>query len=340
MCKLHSLFFLLFSIFSYIKLSKGSQPISKTITVDLNGLADFNTIQDAINSIPDSNNEWIKIHINQGTYTEKVTIPYQKSYIILEGDGSNETFIQWGDHEPIIRPDLDADIKISWNTATFLSLADNVILSALTFKNTYQDLDNPQNAVAALINGDKTSVYGCSFIGIQDTLSDLCGRHYFRDCSVEGIVDFIFGYGQSIYEGCTLNTVSSGVPVGYVTAQGRQQSNDPNGFVFKNCHIGGSAEAYLGRGWGNYSRVLFYQTYMENIIVPKGWIDWRAGYGGNFTTFAESDCIGPGSNTSGRVKWEKELSDDDVKKLTSISTFINSDNWLDQQPNDYGYTSD
>jgi len=56
--------------------------------------------------------------------------------------------------------------------------------------------------------------------------------------------------------------------------------------------------------------------------------------------FAECGCNGPGSNTSARVKWEKELSDDDVNMLTSISTFINCDGWLDQKPDGYGYISD
>ncbi|ONK67599.1 uncharacterized protein A4U43_C05F1760 [Asparagus officinalis] len=334
----------LFCIF-FLWISVGYATIQKNITVDQSGNGDFKTVQEAIDSVPDGNKDWIKIHVNQGVYREKVMISVPKEYIFLEGDGAKLTKIQWGDHAFSDLNQSNSDVSIPQDTmqsATFSLFASNFKAQGIEFTNTYNLGDDTPiiQAVAALIGGDKASFYDCSFIGNQDTLCDYLGRHYFYNCFIEGAIDFVFGFGQSIYDGCTLNTVSSGVPVGYVTAQGRQQSNDPNGFVFKNCHIGGSAEAYLGRGWGNYSRVLFYQTYMENIIVPKGWIDWRAGYGGNFTTFAESDCIGPGSNTSGRVKWEKELSDDDVKKLTSISTFINSDNWLDQQPNDYGYTSD
>lgn len=226
----------------------------------------------------------------------------------------------------------------SWDTATFLSLADNVILNGIKFKNTYQETTQPQNAVAALINGDKTSIYGCSFIGIQDTLSDLFGRHYFKDCHIEGIVDIIYGYGQSIYETCELLTVPSSVPVGYVTAQGRTTSSDTSGFVFKSCKIGGPAKAYLGRGWRTYARVLLYQTHLDENIVPEGWDPWYAQGGGIATTFSEVDCSGPGSNTSQRVKWAKKLSGHDIKYLTSVSSFINQDGWLDQQPPGYGYT--
>lgn len=51
-----------------------------------------------------------------------------------------------------------------------------------------------------MIAGDKASFYRCSFYGVQDTLWDVEGRHYFKGCFIEGAVDFIFGAGQSIYE--------------------------------------------------------------------------------------------------------------------------------------------
>lgn len=55
-------------------------------------------------------------------------------------------------------------------------------------------------AVAALINGDKCAFYSVGFSGIQDTLWDADGRHFFHRCTIRGAVDFIFGNGQSIYK--------------------------------------------------------------------------------------------------------------------------------------------
>ncbi|KAL5996471.1 hypothetical protein ACLOJK_026551 [Asimina triloba] len=49
-------------------------------------------------------------------------------------------------------------------------------------------------------SGDKNSFYNCSFLGLQDTLWDNQGRHFFAGCYVEGAVDFIFVARQSIYE--------------------------------------------------------------------------------------------------------------------------------------------
>lgn len=74
----------------------------------------------------------------------------------------------------------------------------------LCLQNYYnQENDVNQNiapAAAAAIYGDKSAFYGCNFVGLQDTLWDVSGRHYFRDCQIEEAVDFIFGDGQSFYE--------------------------------------------------------------------------------------------------------------------------------------------
>ena len=60
-------------------------------------------------------------------------------------------------------------------------------------------------AVAARVYGDKTIFRECGFIGFQDTLFDSTGRHYFKDCYIQGEVDFIFGSAQSYYEVIVVN---------------------------------------------------------------------------------------------------------------------------------------
>lgn len=55
-------------------------------------------------------------------------------------------------------------------------------------------------AIAAKVEGDQTAFYDCTFKGVQDTLYDAKGRHYFHNCFIQGAVDFIYGDGQSIYE--------------------------------------------------------------------------------------------------------------------------------------------
>jgi pectinesterase len=58
-------------------------------------------------------------------------------------------------------------------------------------------------AVAVLLNGDMMAFYECGFYGAQDTLFDYSGRHYFKDCRIQGSIDFIFGHAQSFYRVCT-----------------------------------------------------------------------------------------------------------------------------------------
>lgn len=55
-------------------------------------------------------------------------------------------------------------------------------------------------AVAARIFGDRSAFFDCGFMGFQDTLWDVQGRHLFENCYIEGAIDFIFGRGQSIYK--------------------------------------------------------------------------------------------------------------------------------------------
>jgi len=65
---------------------------------------------------------------------------------------------------------------------------------------------NPKNnhthiaAVAAMISGDKTYFFRVGFFGYQDTLWDNNGRHYYKLCTIQGAIDFIFGAGQSLFE--------------------------------------------------------------------------------------------------------------------------------------------
>ena len=54
-------------------------------------------------------------------------------------------------------------------------------------------------ALAMRISGDKAAFYNCKFIGFQDTLCDDKGRHFFKDCYIQGTYDFIFGNGKSLY---------------------------------------------------------------------------------------------------------------------------------------------
>ncbi|CAL5336825.1 unnamed protein product [Camellia sinensis] len=50
--------------------------------------------------------------------------------------------------------------------------------------------------------GDQAAFWGCGFFGAQDTLHDDRGHHYFKDCYIQGSIDFIFGNARSLYKSC------------------------------------------------------------------------------------------------------------------------------------------
>ena len=48
-------------------------------------------------------------------------------------------------------------------------------------------------------------------------------------------------------------------------------------------------------------------------------------------TCAEIECTGPGADMSKRVKWVKNLSEKEVRRLVSVQRFINQGMWLQEQ---------
>lgn len=129
-----------------------------------------------------------------------------------------------------------------------------------------------KQAVALRISADTAAFIGCKFIGAQDTLYDHKGRHYFKNCYIQGSVDFIFGDGLSLYENCHLHAKTKSY--GALTAQKRESMLEETGFSFLNCKVTGSGALFLGRAWGTFSRVVFAYTYMDKIITPRGWYNW------------------------------------------------------------------
>jgi len=53
---------------------------------------------------------------------EKIEIPHDKPYIILKGAGKRRTIVEWDDRGPISQ------------SATFSSMADNVVVKSISFK--------------------------------------------------------------------------------------------------------------------------------------------------------------------------------------------------------------
>lgn len=304
---------------------EGSAAISRYIVVDQHGGGTYRTVQAAIDSVPEYNSRWVYIQINAGLYVEKVMIPYNKPYIMIQGAGRTATVISASNR---------ASIYGTANSATFSANAPSLVARGVGFRNAAPPAapgDYGGQAVAVLLAADMMAFYECGFYGAQDTLFDYQGRHYFKNCYIEGSIDFIFGHGQSTYKGCQLFVkAQQGYLSGSITAQNRDDPNDGSGFVFVECSIDGTGEVFLGRAWGAYSRVVFMYTYMSAIIVPEGWYDWGNPSRESTVFYGQYKCSGPGANTFGRVPWAHQLTDQEAQPFLELS-YIDGGSWI-QQP--------
>ncbi|KAJ7547130.1 hypothetical protein O6H91_08G070700 [Diphasiastrum complanatum] len=306
-----------------------SKPAKSTIIVAKNGTADFIHIQQAVDSVPDWHKRRTVILICSGIYREKVFIPKEKEKITLLGEG-NGTVIEWNntasDHGPNGLP-----LK-TYHSATVEVDAEFFVAKNIIFKNAARPPELGQQgrqAVALRVSADKAAFYNCTFLGHQDTLYDHKGRHYFKNCSVKGSIDFIFGNGRSLYQECNIIASTEG-HIGILTAQRRNIKTMDTGFSFVGCIISGSGKNYLGRAWGRNSRVVFSHTWMDDIIVPKGWDDWGSPDGREKSVFyAQYKCFGPGANTSLRVSWSRELSPEEALPFLTVN-FIEGREWLEE----------
>lgn len=260
--------------------------------------------------------------------SEKVTVPATKPNITFQGQGFDLTAISWND-------------TANSSHGTFYSGSVSVFATGFVAKNisfiNVAPIPRPGDvgaqAVALRIGGDQAAFWGCGFFGAQDTLHDDRGRHYFKECFIQGSIDFIFGDARSLYENCRVISIADPVPAGVrtitgsVTAHARESVDDNTGYSFVNCSIGGTGRIWLGRAWRPYSTVVFAYTSMSDIIASEGWNDWNDPSRDQTVFYGEYRCTGDGANLSDRVPYAQKLSD--VQVLPYLNTsFIDGDRWL------------
>ena len=279
------------------------------IVVATDNSGDYTKIQDAINAIPDNNAARKVIFVKKGKYVEKVIVPYQKTNITLVGENVDSTSISFSDAS------LETIAMNTFTSSTIRIDADDFEAMNITFENTATSAQ----AVALHTNGDRQTFLHCRIIGWQDAyFSNIRRRNYLMDCYCQGAVDYLFGYGIVLFDSCQINTVRTG---GYMTAAATSR-NYTFGSVFMNCKLTCPTSVtsfYLGRPWFPYAKTVLLKCWEPSQVNAAGWYAWA---GREDTCFyREYKCTGPGSVTTGRVIFGKQLTDQEAASYVLDTIF-------------------
>ena len=195
---------------------------------------------------------------------------------------------------------------------------DDMCFKNCTFENTAGRGEDVGQALALYLDGDRISLENCLLKGHQDTLflAPLPDKEiipggftgpkqfterkrrtfFFKNCIIEGGVDFIFGGATAYFEGCEFVNVEEG----FVFAPSTPADVEV-GFVATNCRFTAKdgvrkGSCYIARPWRNHGYVRIENCYLGEHINPAGFDDWGKSEAHATVRFYESGSYGPGSD--------------------------------------------
>lgn len=253
------------------------------------------------------------ISLSEKLRCQDKTTPYT---IIIEGDGRKEEAnlkFQESGFRIILRnhtlvSHLYANMKdengkdlTTWKTAALKITGSHNIFHGLHVENDSGEPETKGQEVALRIYGDDNLFSDCTLISTQDTLfvgplpDDLSTRYlgflpederyyegntrnYFRNCTIKGSIDFIFGAGQAVFDTCDLVSVNDSRNTTYVVASANSLKDD-FGFLFYQCRFMKDEDVkpdsvYLARPWRDYAKAVFIQCTYQDHIRKEGFADW------------------------------------------------------------------
>lgn len=254
--------------------TKKSPPLagSELLIVSDDGNGDFNTIQGAVDFIPDFNHNHTTIYIKNGRY-EEIVYFRNKSNITFIGEDRDSVVICYANNE-LFNPH-PSNIATNEMPGTFPSrravfAADNS--SRITIDNlTIQSInDKPAQAEGLLIMGKENIVRNATIIGSGDALQ-INGSVYLEDVRIIGFGDNILGRGPAFFNNCELYST-------YGPHVWMRNTEKNHGAVFMNCTFGmiGEGETTIARTTDNrkggypHSEVILLNCTLDGIN-PEGW---------------------------------------------------------------------
>lgn len=264
---------------------------TKIIRVQQNGTGDATTLAEAFTkalSVPAR--FAVEIQIGAGTYKEKLDL--ERSNVTLLGEDAKNTILTFDDYGLFLMP--DGIKRGTFRSYTLYVHGDNFTAKNLTFANTAGFGPKIGQAVAVYADGARMSFENCRFSGRQDTLFTAPlpptviewggfrgpgentprdnNTHYYKNCYIEGDVDFIFGGATAYFEECEIRSLTrNSDPDGYITAASTPEGR-PYGYVFDRCRFTSDCApetVYLGRPWRNYAKTVIMNSELGAHIKKR-----------------------------------------------------------------------
>lgn len=318
------------------------------VIVAQDGSGNYTTIQEAIDAVPDNNEQRTIIFVKKGVYdTQKILIPLSKKNISLVGEDKRNTIISYHIYNcknPASSNMCPAESYELWKnnpllirtSATITVAADGFVAENLTIENTAGPVGQ---ALAITVTGDRGAYRNCIFRSYQDTIYLWTSgkRTYFEDCLIVGRTDYIFGGGIAYFQSCEIRSWGGG----WITAPSTPLEQ-AYGYVFNKCRItyannsprsGDDGKPFaLGRPWHNYPKVAWLRCEMSDMLNPLGWpTKWRMAYADTCADLHlyEYRNIGDGSSMDDRAQWVglRSMTDEEAKQYTVAKVLGGADGW-------------
>ncbi|PUA28423.1 MAG: hypothetical protein B0W54_18410 [Cellvibrio sp. 79] len=290
-----------------------NQPI---LRVAADGSGQYKTVQAALNTLSNSNTTPTQIRIKPGTYREKLSVT--KPFVTFCGETgkTSSTILTYNDGASTSNGN-GGTIGTSGSASVTIK-ANDISVENITIENSF---GVGSQAVALLAQGQRLQFRNCRLLGNQDTLYTHSGTQYYRNCHIQGTVDFIFGAATAVFDNNTIHSVGGGSAL---TAPSTEQ-NVPYGLVF----LGGKVTAAsnvskgsvaLGRNWRPYGAATYIRTELGQHISAVGWVKMSENTL-DTARFSEYLTTGAGANPSARAKQSKQLSASEAAKYTISNIF-------------------
>lgn len=245
---------------------------SKRFVVSGDGSADFNTVQGAIDYIPDYQNERVTLFIKNGHY-EEIVYFRNKWNVTIQGESRDSVWVGYANNE-VFNPH-PANISTNEMPGTFPTrraafAADNckgIHLMNLTIESINLQ---PAQAEGLFIMGKENIVYNVIIKGSGDALQTN-GSAYFEKVELTGLGDNVLGRGPSFFKNCEL--ISFHGPHMWI-----RNTKENHGNVFLNCtfRMLGEKETIIARTSDNrkggypYCEAVLLNCKLHGIR-PEGW---------------------------------------------------------------------